>query len=130
MSQTETIWNSRFVDAGGLRTHYLEAGNPAAPPVVLLHGGGAGADATGNWHHTIPQLARTHRVIALDMVGFGRTAKPESFEYSQSGAQPPPRRFLRGAAAQSRCLRRQFDGRRDRARPRRCSDRSSSSGWC
>jgi 2-hydroxy-6-oxo-6-(2'-aminophenyl)hexa-2,4-dienoate hydrolase len=84
MSQTETLWNSSFVDAGGLRTHYLEAGNPAAPPVVLLHGGGAGADAIGNWGHTIPQLARTHHVIALDMVGFGQTAKPESFEYSQS----------------------------------------------
>jgi 2-hydroxy-6-oxo-6-(2'-aminophenyl)hexa-2,4-dienoate hydrolase len=83
-SQTETSWTSRFVDAAGLRTHYLEAGNPTAPPVVLLHGGGAGADATGNWHHTIPHLARAHRVIALDMVGFGRTAKPESFEYSQA----------------------------------------------
>jgi 2-hydroxy-6-oxo-6-(2'-aminophenyl)hexa-2,4-dienoate hydrolase len=83
-SATETSWTSRFADAGGLRTHYLEAGNPAAPPVVLLHGGGAGADAIGNWHHTIPHLARTHRVIALDMVGFGRTAKPESFAYSQA----------------------------------------------
>lgn len=81
MSQSE--FTSRFVDAGAVRTHYLEAGNPAAPPVVLLHGGGAGADAIGNWQHTIPHLARTHRVIALDMVGFGRTAKPEPFEYSQ-----------------------------------------------
>lgn len=84
MSHPETPWTSNYVIAGGLRTHYLEAGNPSAPPLVLLHGGGAGADAIGNWHHTIPQLARTHRVIALDMVGFGRTAKPESFEYSQS----------------------------------------------
>lgn len=86
MSQpaTENSWTSNFVDAGGLRTHYLEAGNRSAPPVVLLHGGGAGADAIGNWRHTIPHLARTHHVIALDMVGFGRSAKPESFEYSQS----------------------------------------------
>ena len=84
MSQTEALWTSKFVDAGGLRTHYLEAGDSAAPLVVLLHGGGAGADAIGNWHQTLPQLARTHHVIALDMVGFGQTAKPEAFEYSQS----------------------------------------------
>jgi 2-hydroxy-6-oxo-6-(2'-aminophenyl)hexa-2,4-dienoate hydrolase len=83
MSSAE-VWTSRFVDAGGIRTHYLEAGDPKAPTVVLMHGGGAGADATGNWRHTIPHLQRTHRVIAPDMVGFGRSAKPESFEYSQS----------------------------------------------
>ncbi len=83
-THSESTWTSRFVDAGGIRTHYLEAGDPAAQPVVLMHGGGAGADATGNWHHTIPHLARTHRVIAPDMVGFGRTAKPESFAYSQA----------------------------------------------
>jgi 2-hydroxy-6-oxo-6-(2'-aminophenyl)hexa-2,4-dienoate hydrolase len=77
------IWSSGFVDAGGIRTHYLEAGDPKAPPVVLMHGGGAGADATGNWRHTIAHLARTHRVIAPDMVGFGQTAKPEPFVYSQ-----------------------------------------------
>jgi 2-hydroxy-6-oxo-6-(2'-aminophenyl)hexa-2,4-dienoate hydrolase len=84
MSHSETPWTSRYVDAGGLRTHYLEAGDPQSPTVVLMHGGGAGADATGNWHHTIPHLARTHHVIAPDMVGFGRTAKPEGFEYSQA----------------------------------------------
>jgi 2-hydroxy-6-oxo-6-(2'-aminophenyl)hexa-2,4-dienoate hydrolase len=82
MSSSE-VWSSRYVDAGGIRTHYLEAGDPKAPPVVLIHGGGAGADATGNWRHTVPHLSRTHRVIAPDMVGFGQTAKPESFVYSQ-----------------------------------------------
>lgn len=79
---------SRHVQAGGLRTHYLEAGTgkPGAPPLVLIHGGGAGADSIGNWSSTIPAFARDFRVIALDMVGFGGSAKPApaSFEYSQA----------------------------------------------
>jgi 2-hydroxy-6-oxo-6-(2'-aminophenyl)hexa-2,4-dienoate hydrolase len=79
-----SLWTSRFIDAGGLRTHYLEAGNPIAPPLVLIHGGGAGADSTGNWRTTIPQLVDEYRIIAMDMVGFGRSAKPEGFDYSQS----------------------------------------------
>jgi 2-hydroxy-6-oxo-6-(2'-aminophenyl)hexa-2,4-dienoate hydrolase len=76
-------WTSRYVDADGVRTHYLEAGDPAAPSVVLVHGGGAGADSTGNWRLTIPALAVDHHVVAVDMLGFGRTAKPEDIEYSQ-----------------------------------------------
>ena len=75
---------SRFVDAAGLRTHYLEAGSGA--PLVLIHGGGAGADSVGNWKGSMPHLARHFKVIALDMVGFGDTAKPDpaGFEYSQA----------------------------------------------
>jgi 2-hydroxy-6-oxo-6-(2'-aminophenyl)hexa-2,4-dienoate hydrolase len=70
----------RYADAKGVRTRYLESGSGAA--VVLIHGGGAGADSYGNWRSVIPLLARRHRVIAVDMIGFGRTAKPEG-PYSQ-----------------------------------------------
>lgn len=70
---------SRYIDAGGIRTHYLEAG--AGPTLLLLHGGGAGADARGNWEACIPRLARRHRVLAMDMVGFGRSAKPPPGDY-------------------------------------------------
>ena len=73
---------SRYVDAGGIRTHYLEAGS--GEPVVLIHGGGAGADAYGNWRSIIPLFAEHFHVIALDMLGFGRTDKPAAdFVYSQ-----------------------------------------------
>jgi 2-hydroxy-6-oxo-6-(2'-aminophenyl)hexa-2,4-dienoate hydrolase len=75
---------SRFVDAGGINTHYLECGEAGAPPVVLVHGGGAGANATGNWRETMPAFARRHRVVAVEMPGFGETEKPEGgFQYSQ-----------------------------------------------
>jgi 2-hydroxy-6-oxo-6-(2'-aminophenyl)hexa-2,4-dienoate hydrolase len=83
MQEQTTAWTSRYVDAGGVRTHYLEAGNADKPTVLLIHGGGAGADSIGNWRHTIPQLAADFRIVAMDMLGFGRTAKPESLVYSQ-----------------------------------------------
>lgn len=70
----------RFIDAGGVRTCFLEAGT--GRPVILVHGGGAGADSAGNWKSVIPLMADRHRVVAMDMIGFGKTAKPD-IEYSQ-----------------------------------------------
>ena len=51
--------------------HYVDFGGPAdAPLVVCVHGlGGSHA----NWLAIAPQLARTHRVLALDLGGFGLT---------------------------------------------------------
>jgi len=74
---------SRHIAVEGLKTHYLEAG--VGSPLVLIHGGGAGADARGNWEPCIGELSKRHRVLAPDMVGFGETEKPDpaTFEYSQ-----------------------------------------------
>lgn len=73
----------RFVDAGGIRTHYAEAGSGA--PIILIHGGGAGADCVGNWRSSLHLFAKRGRAIAVDMVGFGQTDKPDpaKFVYSQ-----------------------------------------------
>ena len=51
--------------------HYVDFGGPpGAPLVVCVHGlGGSHA----NWLAIAPQLARTHRVLALDLGGFGLT---------------------------------------------------------
>lgn len=57
-----------FVDAGGVNTRYLHAGS--GPVLVLLHGVGMSADI---WFKNIPHLARSHRVIALDMLNHGFT---------------------------------------------------------
>lgn len=74
---------SRYVDAGQIRTHYTEAGE--GEPLILVHGGGPGADGPGNWHSCLPLFAKKFRTIAVDMVGFGKTAKPDpqQFTYSQ-----------------------------------------------
>lgn len=64
----------RFFDAGSVRIRYVDAG--AGPPVVLIHG------FTGNieraWVNTgvLPDLARDHRVLALDLRGHGHSDKP------------------------------------------------------
>ena len=64
-----------YVDAGGIKTNYLEAG--AGPPVVLVHGSGPGVTAYANWRLTIPDLAPHFRVLAPDMAGFGFSDKPD-----------------------------------------------------
>ena len=73
----------QFIDAGGIRTRYLEAGK--GPALILVHGGGPGADAWSNWRKTLPALSKRFRVLAYDVVGFGLTDKPDStgFVYSQ-----------------------------------------------
>jgi pimeloyl-ACP methyl ester carboxylesterase len=57
----------------GVRSAYLEAGPPDAPPVLLLHGlGGTNASMLP----LLPDLARDHRVIAPDFPGFGASEAP------------------------------------------------------
>jgi pimeloyl-ACP methyl ester carboxylesterase len=52
---------------------YFDAGEPTAPAIVMVHGLGDEADT---WRYTIPPLAEDHRVIALDLPGFGRSGHP------------------------------------------------------
>lgn len=49
------------------------------PPLLLLHGLG---ESTFTWRKIVPGLAETHRVIALDLKGFGRSDKPLDQAYS------------------------------------------------
>jgi pimeloyl-ACP methyl ester carboxylesterase len=67
------------VDAGGVKTNYLEAGS--GPTVVLIHGSGPGVTAYANWRLVLPALAERFRVLAPDMAGFGYSERPEKAEY-------------------------------------------------
>jgi 2-hydroxy-6-oxo-octa-2,4-dienoate hydrolase len=67
------------VHAGGLRTHYLEAGT--GDPLILLHGSGPGVSAWENWAGVIPALAEHRRVLAPDVPGFGETEPKADGEY-------------------------------------------------
>ena len=69
-----------YIDAGGISTHYHDLGN--GPVVLLLHGSGPGVSAWANWRLAMPSLAESARVVALDLVGFGQTERPESVRYS------------------------------------------------
>jgi len=63
-----------YVAIDGLRVHYLDEGPSDAAPVLLMHGEPSWCFL---WRKVIPPLvAAGHRVIAPDLVGFGRSDKP------------------------------------------------------
>jgi pimeloyl-ACP methyl ester carboxylesterase len=57
--------------------HFEEAGS--GPTILMLHGI---ASSNYTWRHIAPELARTHRVIQLELKGFGRSEKPFDEAYS------------------------------------------------
>ena len=67
-------YEPRYADAGGLRLAYVEAGPPGGEPVLLLHGEPSWSFL---YRKVIPVLAAAGlRVIAADLIGFGRSDKP------------------------------------------------------
>jgi pimeloyl-ACP methyl ester carboxylesterase len=71
----------QFVRVGGQLVHVEQAG--AGEPVVLLHGFGA---SVYSWRKVMPVLAEGHRVVAIDLNGFGYTQRPRSREsYTREG---------------------------------------------
>lgn len=52
-----------------------EVANPDAMPIVLIHGSGG---AINWWDDLIPLLSPGHRVVAVDLLGYGGSAKPDS----------------------------------------------------
>lgn len=63
----------REAQVDGLRVFYYEAGDPGTETVLLLHGLGDEADS---WRHVLAPLAARYHVLAPDLPGFGRSAKP------------------------------------------------------
>jgi pimeloyl-ACP methyl ester carboxylesterase len=61
----------RSVEIDGARVDYVEVGE--GPTVVFVHGL---AGCWQNWLENIPHFARTHRVLALDLPGFGTSPMP------------------------------------------------------
>ena len=71
--------DATFVDVDGVHVRYREWGQ--GPAVVMLHGFGASLDA---WAGVAPFVASHHRVIAIDLKGFGWTSRPDG-DYSPAG---------------------------------------------
>ena len=61
----------RFFDTDGARLHYLDWGNPGAPPMVLLHGL---QDCARSWDFFARNMRSEYRVLALDSRGHGDSA--------------------------------------------------------
>jgi pimeloyl-ACP methyl ester carboxylesterase len=68
----------QFVDVQGVKTRFWKAGNEGSP-IILLAGIGC---SVLEWRNNIEVLAASHRVYALDMLGDGKTGKPEGDHYS------------------------------------------------
>ncbi len=63
---------SRFVTVAGSRIHYVEAGE--GEPILFLHGNPTSCYL---WRNVIPHLAGDARCVALDLIGMGRSDKPD-----------------------------------------------------
>ena len=67
---------SKFTEVNGIRLHYIVDGN--GPDLLLLHGIGANIYC---WRLVVPLLSKFFRVWAVDLKGFGQSAKPRMSDY-------------------------------------------------
>ncbi|MEM9455056.1 MAG: alpha/beta fold hydrolase [Myxococcota bacterium] len=72
------VGGSKFVDVGGAAMHYVETGSDDGPTVLLVHGIPTHAYL---WRDVIPQLD-DYRVIAVDLIGYGRSDRPAGLPYT------------------------------------------------
>jgi pimeloyl-ACP methyl ester carboxylesterase len=67
----------QIAQVDGVGVHYVNRGSGSA--VVLIHGFGG---HTFSYRRNIPELAKHHRVVALDLKGFGYSERPPGGDYS------------------------------------------------
>jgi 2-hydroxy-6-oxonona-2,4-dienedioate hydrolase len=81
-SQHASIWTDLtrvpftqgYLDAGGIRTRYLAAGDEGKPLLILIHGTGGHAEA---YSRNLAAHAEHFRTYAIDLVGHGWSDKPK-----------------------------------------------------
>ena len=72
---------SQFLHVAGVRVHLRDTGPREAPPLLLLHGF---ASSLHTWEAWASALETTHRVIRLDLPGFGLTGPDPTGDYSDA----------------------------------------------
>ena len=80
----------RTFDYQGIKINYYDAGQ--GPPVLLLHGFGGCAYT---WRYLIPPLAAAHRVLTLELKGFGLSDKPLDGHYAVADQAKMVAAFIR-----------------------------------
>jgi pimeloyl-ACP methyl ester carboxylesterase len=88
---------SRFYQSQGLRLHYADWGNEAAPPLILVHGG---ADQCRSWDWVAQALQPHFHVMAPDMRGHGDSEWAKASSYSLSDYIYDLTRLIRSAAVE------------------------------
>ena len=79
MSQNSQATTYHHAVIDGHKIFYREAGNPAAPVIILLHGFPASSHM---YRDLIPALADQFHVISPDYIGFGQSDAPSHTEFS------------------------------------------------
>lgn len=75
-------FQSRFVEVMGSQMHYVEDGS--GDPVLFIHGNPASSYI---WRNIIPHVTAHARAIAVDLIGFGKSDKP-NISYGLMTAMP------------------------------------------
>jgi pimeloyl-ACP methyl ester carboxylesterase len=76
-------FHKRSMVIDGYHVFYLEGGPASGAPVVLIHG--LGSKSQQDWVELAPYLVRAgYHVYAVDLLGYGRSAKPSELTYSIS----------------------------------------------
>lgn len=65
-----------FVDVGGVRLYYFAAGTRGeGEPIVFLHGFPTSSHL---WSQVVPLIPKGHRVVVVDLLGYGRSDPPST----------------------------------------------------
>ncbi|PFA24803.1 alpha/beta hydrolase [Bacillus cereus] len=75
---TKLHTKEKMVEIDGQTIYFKQIGE-GKPPLLMLHGFGGSSDG---FRDIYPELAKDHTIIAVDIVGFGRSSKPVDFQYS------------------------------------------------
>jgi pimeloyl-ACP methyl ester carboxylesterase len=79
ISLTDWKITGQFFSYRNHRIFSRAEGQVDSPVLLLIHGF---PTASWDWEAVWPKLARRYRVLTLDMIGFGFSAKPEAYDYS------------------------------------------------
>jgi 2-hydroxy-6-oxonona-2,4-dienedioate hydrolase len=105
----ESLWTDllgasyaqRYYDAGGIRTRVLEAGEPDAPVLLLMHGVNGHAET---YIRNIAAHASDFRVLAFDFIGHGFSDKPLDRGYEISSYVQHVSDFMDCLGIEAACL--------------------------
>ncbi|UCC83985.1 MAG: haloalkane dehalogenase [Gemmatimonadota bacterium] len=65
-------FESRIVDVNGSKIHYVDEGS--GDPVLFVHGN---PTSSYLWRNIIPYVSSSHRAVAMDLIGMGKSGKPD-----------------------------------------------------
>ncbi len=71
---------SRFVQINGCELAFVDEGHGS--PLLFVHGNPTWSFA---WRRFIGEFSHTHRTVAVDHMGCGRSSKPQAYDYSLDG---------------------------------------------